>query len=160
MPFFIFFLFFAQVVVVMACDDLSDQFRCMFPRCRIYEAEKNFPFMSSIIGVFLIHVFLQGFVGYPETVFLLFSVISLVKNWRCPEKNTFDFFLFYSVRFFPVSDSKILRYHQFCLLICWCWSREIEVLLFVFGSSFVGESIFLLLPRDLSCNLLFSFLSF
>ena len=62
----------------MACDDLSDQFRCMFPRFRIYEAEKFFPFMSSIIGVFLIHVFLQGFVGYPETVFLFFLSFSVV----------------------------------------------------------------------------------
>ena len=60
----------------------------------IYEAEKIFH--SCLIGVFLIHVFLQGFVGYPETVFLLFSVISLVKNWRCPEKTHLIFLILFS----------------------------------------------------------------
>ena len=38
----------------------------------------------------------EGFVGYPETVFLLFSVISLVKNWRSPEKTHLIFFILFS----------------------------------------------------------------
>ena len=42
----------------------------------IYEAEKIFH--SCLIGVFLIHVFLQGFVGYPETVFLFFLSFCVV----------------------------------------------------------------------------------